>query len=379
MKRFEASGDHLAYMPQLDSLRFFAVLLVMIEHWIPEENTGGDYSLGYTGVTFFFVLSGFLISKILLRNKQKSEENGVGKRSTIKSFFIRRSLRIFPVYYACILVLMALPMGENIRDNAGYYLFYLNNFLMYSQQEWPIIAHTWTLAVEEQFYLLWPWVILFTPFKHLKKVFLVFVAIGFISYIASYIFSVLTLQKGLAQGFYVILTPVHFDAFGLGALLALFQLQNGKPYHFLSKWAGSLLVATLLIWGFFLYLQDPNGIFYTKKICILIISACFVFLASRGFGGMGKLILENPGIIYLGKISYGLYLFHFIVPFVYDKIARRTFIHEVWDPGMRFVIFFIITTGVSVLSWHLFEKPINDLKKYFSYTPSKLITAKKSD
>lgn len=359
-------------MPQLDSLRFFAVLLVMGEHWIPDEYlNGGEYFLGYTGVTFFFVLSGYLITGILLQNKKEAEKKEIKKTSLIKSFFIRRSLRIFPIYYAVILffLIIPFPMGDEIKQNAGYYLLYLNNFLMYFEQDWPLLGHTWTLAVEEQFYLIWPWVILFTQYKYLWKVFIVFVVIGFFSHFLFYYLSWSQGGANLHQGFYTILTPARFDAFALGALGAwahyFLNFSKGKLYSVTKN----IFYPLLSIWILLLYFQKPDIFFYTMKFFVVMLSLGLVIMASRGIGGLGKVILENPLIIYLGKISYGLYLFHHLVAYFYMKISG-SFVPEISNDGLKFLVFFILTVAVSMLSWHLFEKPINNLKKHISYSPS---------
>lgn len=357
-------------MPQLDSLRFFAVLLVMMQHWIPKKFFPVDsLFLGNSGVTFFFVLSGFLITQILMENKIDSENNGSKKSSLLKSFFIRRSLRIFPIYYLCIIFFLLVPyhFTDEIKDNAAFYLLYLNNFLFYFKQDWNILGHTWTLAVEEQFYLIWPWVIIFTPSRHLLKVLIGFVLLGFISYYSLYFLSIELGHTELSKGFYTILTPAQFDAFALGGLIAWLQIYSNKAGLKLYNIASLVLVLLMSIWLYLLSIQNVDIFFYAMKFFVVVISTFVVLKASKGFNGLIGKILETPWLIYLGKISYGLYLFHLIISFFYERLEGRI-LPEISQVGIRFLVYFGLTVLVSALSWHFIEKPINGLKRYFKYS-----------
>lgn len=121
------SANDNNYFPQLDSLRAIAVLLVIISHWFTHEQILNRYtSNGILGVTLFFVLSGFLITGILLRSK-KQVENGASRREAFKVFYIRRALRIFPVYYLLLIVLLIFNLSD-IRDNFWWHFFYGSNF-----------------------------------------------------------------------------------------------------------------------------------------------------------------------------------------------------------------------------------------------------------
>lgn len=358
-------------MPQLDSLRFFAVLLVMIEHWIPHRFFPVEsLFLGNSGVTFFFVLSGFLISKILLRNKTETQgADSQPKSQVVKNFFVRRSLRIFPIYYLCIILFLLLPFPftDDINNNAAYYLLYLNNILFYIQQDWQILGHTWTLAVEEQFYLLWPWVILFIPSKHLLKTLIGFVLLGFASYYSLYFLSVSFGHTDLHEGFYTILTPARFDAFALGGIIAWLQMNRPDYTSKLYRVAGPILILLLSVWLYLLTVQNGDVFFYSMKFFVVVISTFVVLIASKGFNGILGKVLETPVLIYFGKISYGLYLFHFIISTLYERFEGGI-LPEISQVGIRFMIYFSLTVLTSMLSWHYFEKPINSLKRHFKYS-----------
>ena len=167
-------------MPQLDTLRAVAVLMVIVAHWMGEYRTVHALPLGMVGVTLFFVLSGFLITQILLREREAGD-SGDEKKRALGRFYIRRTLRIFPVYYLFLLLLYLSGVPE-FREDALWYVFYSVNILAYDHQSWVGPAtHLWTLAVEEQFYLVWPLLILFTPRQHLWKVIAAAVLCGPIS------------------------------------------------------------------------------------------------------------------------------------------------------------------------------------------------------
>jgi peptidoglycan/LPS O-acetylase OafA/YrhL len=355
-------------MPQLDTLRFFAVLLVLGEHWVPKFAERVKFVDGGTGVLFFFVLSGYLITEILITSKLKAKEEEVSGLHVIKQFIIRRSLRIFPVYYAFLFILFFLPViGDGIKNNFGWYLFYLNNFKIYLSQDWGAIGHTWSLAVEEQFYLFWPWIMLFTPAKHLLKVIILFIGIGVCSrelyYIANY--------KLDLQGFGPVITPLRFDAFGLGALLAYQNIIGIADPKKVKRWAYYSFSILAALWFIIVMLKMEDIRWYTSEIILALISLCIICLASTGFRGFLQKLLENPILLYLGRISYGIYLFHYIIPEIY-----KIFLQPHLPPlaySLRLTLFFCTVIALASLSWHFFELPINNLKKRFNYTSSKRV------
>src|SRR5262249_52703950 len=160
---------------------------------------------------FFFALSGYLITKILLVAKERGIIKN-RKRITIAFvFLIRRTLRIFPAYYLYLIIIMLLPVGGYyLRSNAGMFFGYLSNFRIYNDQLWERFAtpHLWTLAVEEQFYLIWPWLILFIPTRHLPKLFIFLIA-GGIAF--RFIYYALLGQQSQEVPF-TVLTPACLDS-----------------------------------------------------------------------------------------------------------------------------------------------------------------------
>jgi peptidoglycan/LPS O-acetylase OafA/YrhL len=150
------------YIKQLDSIRAIAVFFVIIWHWIPRNSLIENLHIGPFGVNIFFVLSGFLITRILLFNRSRAEASATSKTKVLKHFYSRRMLRIFPVYYLTILFAIVLnhwlSLGVTTNEIVSN-LTYTSNFFIYGTKAWPLSSlHFWSLAVEEQFYLAWPFI-----------------------------------------------------------------------------------------------------------------------------------------------------------------------------------------------------------------------------
>jgi len=361
------------YLPQLDGLRIFAVLLVAYAHWLPADYHF-DLPLGLSAVEMFFVLSGFLITGILLRCRdslaqfEANQENQANKSqgtkwSVINSFYLRRFLRIFPLYYVILAVIVILNV-PSARENLFWTATYLSNFYFYAQGAFsPFIGHLWSLAVEEQFYLIWPWLMIFLPSRWLKPL-----LIGTII-IAPVVRCILSLgTPDSLQKFIPTLPITCLDALGSGSLLAYLGINSngGKKLQQIGLYIG------LSTWLFLMILDLFVKYPIIKQIEILPMSLAFTWLigrASQGFTGWVGKVLENQLIIYLGKISYGLYIIHNITPFFYNGIVKRLSISHAlaYNPVVRFVILSIMTVAIASISWFIYEKPLNDLKKYFPY------------
>ena len=189
---------------------------------------------GETGVTLFFVLSGFLITTILLKAKSETDNN----LGIIKNFMIRRSLRIFPIYYIFLGFLLLLKYPIDIKF-LGYFLTYTSNFLVIKEKHWVNYTHTWSLSVEEQFYLIWPWLVLYIRNDRLKYLFLSFI-VGAVASVAIYHY-VLHMEAD------PIFTTCCFDAFGIGGLYAYCNT-NPELYVRLKKYLKIALPIALAIY-----------------------------------------------------------------------------------------------------------------------------------
>ena len=351
------------YIPQFDSIRAIAVLLVILHHWLPAKNVLNFLPNGKLGVNIFFVLSGFLITGILLKAKKQVESNSINKSTVFKNFYIRRTLRIFPIYYLVLMVLWFLN-DPALKQNSAYFFTYTSNYLFYSEQFFPErLAHLWSLAVEEQFYIFWPWLIVLTPRRFLPYLIGLLLVIGVSS---NFIFT--------SKDWWVeIFTPACFDAFAIGGFLSYLTAYREDVIEQLQprfKWlAGGVLVLFAL--DVFHYSFLPSRTVHAL-LAVVILYYC---LFKRNIKAV-NLILDNKWLMKLGKISYGVYLYHLFVPELWMWINQNFYkwgidlffnnaIAERIKPYWLFVQEFAFLLLLSSLSWMLIEKPINNLKKYF--------------
>ncbi len=360
------SLDRQRHMPQLDSLRAFAVFGVMVEHFLPPTDAiRAALPWGDFGVRLFFVLSGFLISGILLRCRDQLDSRELALGAIIRTFFARRFIRLIPVYYAYLAAIAVLLPPA--RRYLWIFVLYLQNFLFALNPKvfQLMLAHFWTLAVEEQFYITWPAVLLLVPRRRLPMVLTVIV-------VAGPMLRLVGLAFGLSPHQIRMMMPAHFDTLGLGGLLALLQSGSEGPESGRARmlaaagfWVG-LGLSVVAVVAERLQLRALNVLISESAMGLLC--TWIVFRAARGFGGFAGTILDSKALQYVGKISYGIYVYHFNVPgLIRDKLAVRFGVALPSSPWQRFSILVAFTLAVASLSWHWFERPLNRLKNRFPY------------
>lgn len=363
---------------QLDGIRFIAVGLVLIAHL-----TDTTLPLGELGVTMFFVLSGFLITRILMLSRDKFQNEPGGFKKYLRKFLIRRTIRIFPVYYLCLLILFIIGV-PSVREFWVWLVFYATNIYQATHASWMgSVDHLWSLAVEEQVYIIFPFLIFFIP----KKSFLSFLWImGVLAILLRFYFY----TTGASWIVSYVSMPTCLDSFALGGFMAWLQLS--KPQSFSKLFDKKYLVLiSFAIWLGVYYLSvqvglqsDPVNKYNVVKIVFDRLSgSLFSFFligsAAVGYSGLMAAFLENPVSVYLGKISYGIYLYHNFIfnhyhsysvpnhPVVrlFNKIYRN-FPSLEHVPAFQFSVVVLLTIIVASISWFFFEKPINDLKDRYA-------------
>ncbi|MBU9536987.1 hypothetical protein C6Q15_28500 [Burkholderia multivorans] len=340
----------------IDGLRAIAILCVLTEHTFLNYFSyiwgfSGN-SIGGVGVSIFFVISGFLITSILLRERDSGESSGV----LFARFYLRRALRIFPIYYI-VIAAGSLLGWQWFREISGWHLLYLTNFYVALHDHWIGFAgHFWSLAVEEQFYLIWPAILFFTPRRHALPIIVSFILIGAISGPLMAVYGASELQT------YVLPFP-HFDELGLGALLAYATtyhrelVERARP----TAWQlfAFLVVAVAFYYGLNYKSYSPLGDYVNRHMFDALAAACIlVCVSDRGTLALVRL-LELWPLKQLGKISYGVYLYHNLIPLIYQNTR---FSNENAHSVFGFFVYLGTTIGMAVVSWHLIEKPILSLK-----------------
>lgn len=355
----------MKYIKALDTLRFLAVLLVIREHWGPyaiNSVFGATFFIqkilptGIFGVFLFFVLSGFLITQILLNAKK----TGGSKMAIVKKFAIRRALRIFPAYYLFLLVLFLLNHGD-IKQHIIYLLTYTSNFDLFNQNKWGYLAHTWSLAVEEQFYLIWPFLMLYVPDKYLLKVMIIITTLSVASSVV-----MMNIYGELSE----VLPWNCICAFGIGGIYA-YALQNPVIGEKIKK-----VFVWLLPMGIIFYFLNSFGVEHSfSRVAFVIIAVNILkYVVEEKHGRFTGAILNNTVLNNLGKMSYGIYLYHYVLPggylFLVNKMSDETSLSAkiksiLMHPAIAEIIQFIVLIGISYLSYQLIETQFLKYKKHF--------------
>ncbi len=371
----------------LDGVRGLAILLVMVYHFVHYGGWRSDGAIdvalrrfadiGWCGVDLFFVLSGFLITGILFDSKTKGR--------FFQTFYMRRILRIFPLYYGFLaLFFVALAFfvsregrsGSILNEQIWYWTYLVNvRFSMNGWPDYPIIGHFWSLAVEEQFYLVWPFVVFAFGRRTLMQICLwcCAIALALRIYVAT---------SGAASVSAFVLTPCRMDALLGGGFLALYLRgdpeQTAETLRAWLRWwpVPALAVVAMFFWRDGLNPhQDP--IVYTgglTLIAVLGIAVVAKSLLTTNETLLGRFFVDAR-LRFLGRYSYGLYVYHHVVIFALRRdagytaygISQRFGVPELIGQLGVFVIAGAVTIAVALLSWYLWESPILRLKRLFPY------------
>ncbi|MBD0257738.1 MAG: acyltransferase [Cytophagales bacterium] len=332
----------MSYLPGLDGLRGYAVLMVIVFHWLPGSHWLNRFvPLGLLGVTCFFILSGYLITSILINARRSTETGDSSVWWHLGRFFYRRTLRIFPIYYLALLYLYLFNVAD-IRSSLNWHVFYASDLYFFFKQAWQgPISHLWTLSVEEKFYLFWPWLLLFVRSKQHGLI-----IVG--TLVAGLLFEITTVSIPFAR----FTTPACLSSFAIGAALTQVNLDK-----LLEKVSATLL---LVLAGVFvtvtaaIHLQviGPAYLHFTFKLAaapLILFVLCRVKTGKTGT--VLQTMLCNPVMLYMGRISYGLYLYH-------------NFVTPVWNGGLYTNLLqqAVLLLLVASASYYCIEKPLLSLK-----------------
>lgn len=358
------------YIKQLDSVRAIAVFLVIIWHWVPRNSLTENLHSGSFGVDIFFVLSGFLITQMLLVDRNKTGELKAGTGTVLKNFYARRILRIFPIYYLAILLTSLLNASFDFNVTKGELisnLTYTSNFFIYHHKAWPVATiHFWSLAVEEQFYLVWPLLILFLPKKSLLPAILFCIGLGVLSQLLS-----------TDQEFGHLPTYTCLDALGIGGLIAFLFTYHRPLLHLYHK---QLNIAAALCFGLILanclfHYYIPFARLLHSIIAAWLINHILLYREKKSFLNW---VLNSEPLTRIGKVSYGMYVYHMLYVFVAGELWYKfifdhysSYINKQLEPWIFLLINFFLLYFIAWMSWRFIERPFLSLKSYFRLEPAR--------
>jgi peptidoglycan/LPS O-acetylase OafA/YrhL len=372
------------HIPALDGIRGLAILLVLLHHFAIYGDIQRKVFVdklfyvvtmpGWCGVDLFFVLSGFLITGILYDAK--------GSKFFFRNFYMRRCLRIFPLYYGVLAIFfVVLPLffttGRSyellLQDQAWYWGYVVN--IKTAIEGWPeflAIGHFWSLAVEEQFYFVWPFVVFLLGRRTLIKVCLACM-------VGAFILRIGLTWAGNPLAAYV-LAPARMDALALGGLLALLARHPDGLLRWRSHaWcigggAGGVLAA-FFVWKRSLNELDVWVVTLGYTLLAVFFGSILTVVLTSSQGSVLKNLFSRRPLGLLGRYSYALYVFHHpIVILVRKKLFTVPELPTFFGSQLAGQFLFILIGGgisllVALASWHLYEVHFLKLKDRFSSSP----------
>ncbi len=372
------------YFSGLNGLRFFAAIAVVITHielikyqsgyseiW---KNNKLIFELGSLGVIFFFVLSGFLITYLLLKEKS------VTQTVAVKKFYLRRILRIWPLYYFIVLLgFLVLPnihfldnaylnkfMNTNFVPNFTLYLLFLPNLAFATFAAVPHIGQTWSIGVEEQFYVLWPVLV-----KHCKNILKALILVIVVLFALKVLVLILCKQfpdSGALKIIKPFLAMTKMESMAIGGIGAYYLFTDNQKIKFFYN---NILMFVALILIVALVYFTPA---FVQDGAYLVFSALFLVIILNVSSNPNSILkLENKLFKVLGNISYGIYMYHLIViAFVLSTLKHLNI--EVNDSFTSQLTVYgstiLLTVLVSYISYTYFEKWFLNLKHKFTIIKS---------
>jgi len=363
------------HLATLDGVRGVAILLVLVHHFL--QVADGDlyavprllqyFQFGWVGVDLFFVLSGFLITGILVDSR--------GSETYFRSFYIRRALRIFPLYYSVLIVALGVvPLLRHTSASALYGMkmnpiwlwFYGSN--LKAAFSFGTFTHFWSLAVEEQFYLVWPLIVLLCSDRLLLAVSMLFVvaALGFRLLLAAHGCSVVSMY---------VLTPCRFDDLAAGAIAAI-CVRNATLLPVAVRTAKAAAIVLGLAIAVYIFRSRGAAHFGYRletlgfSVLCLFFTAVVLLASVAARGTVMHRILTAPALRISGRYSYGMYVFHYLLRPLFDRwfpVGRLGFGNLLLGWSLHILLAGTATLAIAMLSWFVLESRCLRYKKYFEY------------
>lgn len=342
------------YLKGLDTLRAMASLIVVWSHIV--LMTGLQLNViqvpnAHFSVTLFFVLSGFLITFLLEKEKEKYG------RISFKKFYTRRILRIWPLYYLIILISYFF-----ISSNVSLRTFLMSIFIMPNvslalKGYWEGSPQIWSIGVEEQFYLFWPLIIAFVPQKFKIKFFIIFIVLfTLFPFVVNFI-NIKTIEHQNLHSFIEkLFYATKFNCMAIGGLFGFMLVKNQKWLSVFHKTKITSLI--MIVLPFFLWFASISFGKFTDEVYSVFFAIMLVVVVNGPFN------IDTKTTSFLGRISYGIYMYHWIVLVLVMKFMTSYQSENYYSLIIYFLVFGI-TILISYLSYISFEKYFLQLKKRF--------------
>lgn len=341
----------MTHLPALDGVRGIGVLMVMCAHYYGLFG----FASGSLGVDIFFVLSGFLITNLLLNEIEQTGSVRIG------NFIARRALRLVPALVLAVLsfglidlIFQIRPMETTLNAMAGALVMYASNWIRaYNLFSMGEFGHTWSLAIEDQFYLVWPFALL--VLTKASRPLAIATIVGAVVLVAANRYALLA-SGDVPIGYIEAATHTRMDALLVGAIPAfLMRYRINKTAIFYAACAGALAVLAVAV--------DPRDYLYKQPLVTVGVAAILMHLQANATSFFHQALSVN-WLTYTGKISYGLYLYHYPIWF----LTVHTFGGDI-DPKTKQVICLFVLGPASFLvawaSYRFVEAPMLSLKRHF--------------
>jgi peptidoglycan/LPS O-acetylase OafA/YrhL len=354
-------------VPILDGLRGIAILMVLVVHLSYLPNSGPRHPLvvsllgaGAVGVDLFFVLSGFLITGILLDTRHQPHY--------FRNFYARRTVRIFPLYYGVLIVtLLLVPAILHLsQQTPRAWDLWLWTYTYNLPMAWPALGrptqpnlnfgHFWTLAVEEQFYLIWPLVVFLL---NKRTLYAALAGMVLAAAVRAWTMSHIGIENDVAKFF----TLARCDGLCVGALLAVVVRRHN--IRALARWATPVFLMAIILFPLLLLDRHTFGAlkWLNQTLTVLAFGAALVILLDTRPTSLLHRTVTHPILLFFGKYSYAIYIFHYLLKpqferiFASGKIGAAPFV----------LLASACATLLAFASWHLYEKHFLKLKRFFEY------------
>jgi peptidoglycan/LPS O-acetylase OafA/YrhL len=339
----------IPYSRQIDGLRAIAVGGVLYTHFWSTYSVAGNAS-----VRLFFVISGYLITGVLVSARDARTK----LLPMLGNFYARRVLRIFPAYYFVVFWAIALNLSH-IRATALWHLFFATNMLFLTTNGWEprVAVHLWSLGVEEQFYIIWPLIVLLTPRRWLGLVIVASIA----TCLAYKAWLITTFPDTDDTTLYVTM-PTFLDCLGGGGLLAFSDIRGGVSKALTVAIGVAGIVCAPLLTGLLTFPTEFLQYVFGDTFAVFTFVALVKFASSESIAASAA--LGNIIIVYLGRRSYGIYLYHNVIYVALGSLKIPAVGHT---GAINFIVCSALSVVAADVSWRFIERPALRLKTQFRY------------